>query len=76
MWITQEKRHIAGRGYGGFVNVVIGEKTLFRLERVDWSICSQGLSAQAKVGIVSTAVEIGKTTMSYALHTRRLKCQW
>ncbi|KAI1316533.1 hypothetical protein EDD11_009872 [Mortierella claussenii] len=58
LWITQESRHIAGRGYGGFVQVRIGEKTSFRLERVDWSLCSQGLTAQTKVGIVGTAAEI------------------
>ncbi|KAG0369791.1 hypothetical protein BC939DRAFT_504085 [Gamsiella multidivaricata] len=57
-WTVKEKRHVAGRGYGGFVDVIVGEKTSFRLERVDWSLCSQGLSAQAKVGIVTTAVEI------------------
>ncbi|KAF9353955.1 hypothetical protein BGX26_008290 [Mortierella sp. AD094] len=57
-WAKQDKRHVAGRGYGGFVTVVIGDKTSFRLERVDWSLCSQGLTALAKVGIVSTAAEI------------------
>ncbi|KAF9104505.1 hypothetical protein BGX27_010064 [Mortierella sp. AM989] len=58
MWVNQDKRHVAGRGYGGFVTVVIGDKTSFRLERVDWSLCSQGLTALAKVGIISTAAEI------------------
>ncbi|KAF9999111.1 hypothetical protein BGZ79_007264 [Entomortierella chlamydospora] len=57
-WAKQDKRYVAGRGYGGFVTIVIGEKTSFRLERVDWSLCSQGLTALAKVGIVSTAAEI------------------
>ncbi|KAF9175096.1 hypothetical protein BGX20_008231 [Mortierella sp. AD010] len=57
-WAKQDKRHVAGRGYGGLVTVVIGDKTSFRLERVDWSLCSQGLTALAKVGIVSTAAEI------------------
>jgi len=59
-WKKQERRHVAGRGYGGFVNVTIGEKTSFRLERVDWSICTQGLNALAKVGLLETAAEIGK----------------
>ncbi|KAF8939937.1 hypothetical protein BGZ58_008323 [Dissophora ornata] len=58
LWTSQEKRHMAGRGYGGFVDVSIGEKTSFRLERVDWSLSSQGLTAQAKVSIIGTAAEI------------------
>lgn len=62
-WKSQEKRHVAGRGYGGFVDVAIGERTSFRLERVDWSICTQGLSAQAKLGLVETATEVGKERM-------------
>jgi len=51
---------MAGRGYGGFVDVSIGEQTSFRLERVDWSLSSQGLTAQAKVNAIGTAAEIGK----------------
>ncbi|KAF9932712.1 hypothetical protein BGZ65_004370 [Modicella reniformis] len=57
-WKNQEKKHIAGRGYGGFIDIVIGEKTSFRLERVDWSLCTQGLSAQAKVGIFETVAQV------------------
>ncbi|KAF8975570.1 hypothetical protein BGZ46_009023 [Entomortierella lignicola] len=58
MWVNHDKKHVAGRGYGGFVTVVIGDKTSFRLERVDWSLCSQGLTAITKVNIISTAAEI------------------
>ncbi|KAF9129445.1 hypothetical protein BGW39_004169 [Mortierella sp. 14UC] len=58
LWTTQDKRHVAGRGYGGWVDVNIGDKTNFRLERVDWSICSVGLTIQAKVGIVEMAAEM------------------
>lgn len=58
-WKSQEKKHVAGRGYGGFANVAIGVETSFRLERVDWSICTQGLSAQAKLGLVEAAAEVG-----------------
>ncbi|ORZ08784.1 hypothetical protein BCR41DRAFT_399051 [Lobosporangium transversale] len=58
LWTTLDNRHIAGRGYGGYVNVKIGDMTSFRLERVDWSLCSQALTAQAKVGIVGLAAEI------------------
>ncbi|KAF9092930.1 hypothetical protein BGX23_003807 [Mortierella sp. AD031] len=58
LWTTHDKRHVAGRGYGGWVDVNIGDKTNFRLERVDWSICSVGLAIQAKVGIVEMAAEM------------------
>ncbi|KAG0272568.1 hypothetical protein BGZ95_011676 [Linnemannia exigua] len=58
LWTTQDKRHVAGRGYGGWADVNIGDKTNFRLERVDWSICSVGLTIQAKVGIVEMAAEM------------------
>ncbi|KAF9981550.1 hypothetical protein BGZ75_007096 [Mortierella antarctica] len=57
-WIAQDPRHVAGRGYGGFVEVKLGDNTSFRLERVDWSICSLGLSAQQKVAIIEAAAEI------------------
>ncbi|KAF9137703.1 hypothetical protein BGX30_009982 [Mortierella sp. GBA39] len=58
LWATQDQRHVAGRGYGGWVDVNIGDKTNFRLERVDWSICSVGLNIQSKVGIVEMAAEM------------------
>ncbi|KAG0290430.1 hypothetical protein BGZ96_006090 [Linnemannia gamsii] len=58
LWTTQDKRHVAGCGYGGWVDVNIGDKTNFRLERVDWSICSVGLNIQSKVGIVEMAAEM------------------
>ncbi|KAF9438430.1 hypothetical protein BGZ76_007954 [Entomortierella beljakovae] len=58
LWVNQNKKHVAGQGYGGFVTISIGEKTSFRLEKIDWSLCSQGLTAAAKVGIISTATEI------------------
>ncbi|KAF9901535.1 hypothetical protein EC991_006046 [Linnemannia zychae] len=58
LWATHDTRHVAGRGYGGWVDVNIGDKTNFRLERIDWSICSVGLSIQAKVGIVEMAAEM------------------
>ncbi|KAG0377311.1 hypothetical protein BGX24_006333 [Mortierella sp. AD032] len=58
LWTTQDKRHVAGRGYGGWADVNIGDKTNFRLERIDWSICSVGLTIQAKVGIVEVAAEM------------------
>ncbi|KAF9276181.1 hypothetical protein BGZ88_001892 [Linnemannia elongata] len=58
LWTTQDQRHVAGRGYGGWVDVNIGDKTNFRLERVDWSICSVGLNVQSKVGIVEMAAEM------------------
>ncbi|CAO3570675.1 unnamed protein product [Mortierella alpina] len=57
-WVAQDSRHVAGRGYGGFVDVRLGDNTSFRLERVDWSICSLGLSAQQKVTIIEAAAEI------------------
>ncbi|KAF9147916.1 hypothetical protein BG015_010369 [Linnemannia schmuckeri] len=57
-WTTRDQRHVAGRGYGGWVDVNIGDKTNFRLERVDWSICSVGLNIQSKVGIVEMAAEM------------------
>ncbi|KAF9967839.1 hypothetical protein BGZ70_007986 [Mortierella alpina] len=57
-WNAQDPRHVAGRGYGGFVDVKLGDNTSFRLERVDWSICSLGLSAQQKVTIIEAAAEI------------------
>ncbi|KAG0215423.1 hypothetical protein BGX28_010128 [Mortierella sp. GBA30] len=57
-WIKQEPRHVAGRGYGGFVDVKLGDKTSFRLERVDWSICSLGLTAQSKLANVALVTEI------------------
>ncbi|KAG0254868.1 hypothetical protein BG011_005462 [Mortierella polycephala] len=58
LFTDQEPRHVAGQGYGGFVDVKIGSDTTFRLERVDWSICSSGLTAQSKVTIVGIAAEI------------------
>lgn len=58
-WTAQDPRHVAGRGYGGFVEVKLGDNTSFRLERVDWSVCSLGLSAQQKVTIIEVAAEIG-----------------
>ncbi|KAF8948548.1 hypothetical protein BGZ47_004284 [Haplosporangium gracile] len=58
LWTTRDQRHVAGRGYGGWVDVNIGDKTNFRLERVDWSICSVGLNIQSKVGIVEMAAEM------------------
>ncbi|KAF9189053.1 hypothetical protein BGZ51_000162 [Haplosporangium sp. Z 767] len=58
LFTNQEPRHVAGQGYGGFVDVKIGSDTTFRLERVDWSICSSGLAAQSKVTIVGIAAEI------------------
>jgi hypothetical protein len=61
LWTTRDKRHVAGYGYGGWVDVNIGDKTNFRLERVDWSICSVGLNIQSKVGIVEMAAEMGKS---------------
>ena len=61
LWATQDKRHVAGRGYGGWADINIGDKTNFRLERIDWSICSVGLTIQSKVGIVEMAAEMGKT---------------
>ncbi|KAF9572758.1 hypothetical protein EC968_009486 [Mortierella alpina] len=57
-WTAQDTRHVAGRGYGGFAEVKLGDNTSFRLERVDWSICSLGLSAQQKVAIIEAAAEI------------------
>ncbi|KAK3820866.1 MAG: hypothetical protein JOS17DRAFT_755091 [Linnemannia elongata] len=58
LWTTQDQRHVAGRGYGGWVDVNIGDKTNFRLERIDWSVCSVGLNIQSKVGIVEMAAEM------------------
>ncbi|KAF9920634.1 hypothetical protein FBU30_009499 [Linnemannia zychae] len=58
LWTVVDKRHIAGRGYGGWVDVNIGDKTDFRLERVDWNICSVGLSLQSKLGIIEMAAEM------------------
>ncbi|KAG0050428.1 hypothetical protein BGZ83_004804 [Gryganskiella cystojenkinii] len=57
-WTLDEKRHVAGRGYGGWATVEIGNNTTFRLERVDINICSSGMDRQAKLSILEKAVEI------------------
>jgi len=59
-WAHEDQRHIAGKGYGGWATVEIGDNTLFRLERVDISLCSSGMSRQTKFSIIESAVEIGK----------------
>ncbi|GJJ70272.1 nibrin [Entomortierella parvispora] len=57
-WAHEDKRHIAGKGYGGWATIEIGDSTLFRLERVDISLCSSGMARQAKLSIIESAVEI------------------
>ncbi|KAF9578849.1 hypothetical protein BGW38_005156, partial [Lunasporangiospora selenospora] len=58
LWTTENKRHVAGRGYGGYAEITIGERTSFRLERVDFGLCSSGMSVQDKLQVVESAVDI------------------
>ncbi|KAG0088365.1 hypothetical protein BGZ93_008308 [Podila epicladia] len=57
-WVYHGKPHLAGRGYGGYADVIIGENTAFRLERVDISVCSSGMLQQEKLRLIESAVEL------------------
>lgn len=58
-WVYHDKPHLAGRGYGGYADFIIGENTTFRLERVDISVCSSGMLQQEKLRLIESAVELG-----------------
>ncbi|KAG0027624.1 hypothetical protein BGZ81_005430 [Podila clonocystis] len=55
-WAYNDKLHLAGRGYGGYADFIIGENTAFRLERVDISVCSSGMLQQEKLRLIESAV--------------------
>ncbi|KAG0325311.1 hypothetical protein BG000_001860 [Podila horticola] len=57
-WAYHDKPHLAGRGYGGYADFIIGENTTFRLERVDISVCSSGMLQQEKLRLIESAVEL------------------
>ncbi|KAF9333835.1 hypothetical protein BG006_003117 [Podila minutissima] len=57
-WVYHDKPHLAGRGYGGYADFIIGENTTFRLERVDISVCSSGMLQQEKLRLIESAVEL------------------
>ncbi|KAF9425056.1 Prohibitin-1, subunit of the prohibitin complex (Phb1p-Phb2p) [Podila epigama] len=57
-WVQQEKSHLAGRGFGGYAEIVIGDNTSFRLERVDFCLGSSGMTKHEKLLLVEYAVEL------------------
>ncbi|KAG0347451.1 hypothetical protein BG004_007691 [Podila humilis] len=57
-WAKVDTPHLAGRGYGGYANIEIGDKTSFRLERVDLSISSSGMTRDEKLRLIESAVDL------------------